>query len=154
MPKYRWMGASFDSMPDNVRVTVERKSKDNFGIFQAVGPFSTPNNPSKYDILEKFAHINTTAQHLFNEIKKHRDAMNFAIYRLPFNRAQTSSQYKLHSRAVTVLKVNDFLKQLRKQHIEEHELFLPPNAQAFIINPELIRCENYKHSRRIWRNLK
>lgn len=139
-----------------VKVTIEEQSQSVLGVFQGIGPLSKRGNPSKYDILDKFADLPPAAQRLFNELKLDLDERGYVNYHLPFDRASESTKYKSHSRNVAYLKSQQFVKLLTKSDYTKHPI--PPhyggtNIQVFIVNPEYIRTKYYNESKILWRKL-
>jgi len=64
--------ASID-VPDGTTVTFNKKRHHDFGAFQAIGPLSTRDRPSPYDILEVFEKLDPYSKNLFNHLKLYRE---------------------------------------------------------------------------------
>lgn len=146
-----WLGVE---IPDNLKLTVERKQKNTWGRFQAISPFSTKARKEKYDLLENFTQLTPAAQRLFVEINLHRDGdTNLVCYPLPFEN-RTDSAYKLHSRALSKLKSQQFVKQLKNEDVQKLNLcYSSVPCQHFIINPHFIRCTSFNTAKLMWRKM-
>lgn len=131
-------------------VTINKKYKNNFGRFQAIGEINcmyTKSKEKKTDIFNVIAQMSKPAIILFNELKNNRaPETNVTTYS---TKAMTDKEKALHRLRIRELKKFNLVKR-----IKTYNRFEPIPADSWIINPVFIKCTEYNTAKTIYGGLK
>jgi hypothetical protein len=129
-------------------VTVRSKKKRIEGTFSAVGKLSTMKE-DRDDIFDLLDRVSKRAFHLFNELKTRRNENNNLVVYPTCELSKT--QRETFSRQLKELReVN--LVRIAKRQMAGQDLRRPyvTDKQTYMLNPELLKCWNYKDAALLW----
>jgi hypothetical protein len=131
-------------------ITINKRYKNNFGKFQAIGEINcmyTKDKEKKTDIFNIIAQMSKPAIILFNELKNNRaPETNITTYS---TKIMTNREKALHRLRIRELKKFNLIKK-----IKTYNRFEPIPADSWIINPAFIKCSEYTNAIKVYGGLK